>query len=279
MPESARRPPPPRSLPAVGRRLDFGISSGEVGAWLFPFPSSALDARMSSQVAALRALLAERFPNAVPPSQGTARPLSTGIPEINRALPNGGFPRGRLSAWEPGGGAAAILRSVCHTALSRTERVVWVDGEGVFAAEPWLPDLILVKPPGRVETLKCAEEMASTGSISLVVVDGARAERGERQRLSAAAGEGGAAVILLDRGATLVGGVRGASSFTRDGIEWSRSEIGEPIEIRSVCVHARVSSLGWSRETTFTLPLWAPPARLCLDPNWLARKGKEDPRR
>ncbi|HEX2093190.1 MAG TPA: hypothetical protein VHG28_12345, partial [Longimicrobiaceae bacterium] len=68
---------------------------------------------MASQLSTLRELLEQRFPGAVPVTHRTAGGVATGIAELDRVLPGGGFPRGRLSAWAPGGGATAVLRSAC----------------------------------------------------------------------------------------------------------------------------------------------------------------------
>ncbi|MGH7481623.1 MAG: hypothetical protein ACRELV_05665, partial [Longimicrobiales bacterium] len=64
-----------------------------------------------STVLALRELLQERFPGAQPVAPGgTARPAALGVAPLDRMLPEGGLPRGRLTHWRPGAGATALLR-------------------------------------------------------------------------------------------------------------------------------------------------------------------------
>jgi hypothetical protein len=72
--------------------------------------------RMSASVAALRALIQQRFPDAAPLTDGaqTSDGVATGITALDRLLPNQGLPRGRLSVWTPLGAANAILRSACR---------------------------------------------------------------------------------------------------------------------------------------------------------------------
>ena len=70
------------------------------------------------KVAVLRVLLEQRFPDAVQIAQHTADPVATGIAQLDRALPGGGFPLGRLTVWEPGGGATSIMRAACSAAIA-----------------------------------------------------------------------------------------------------------------------------------------------------------------
>src|ERR1043165_2576071 len=98
---------------------------------------------MSTSVAALRALIQQKFPDATPltgPFTGgaqTTEHVATGITALDQVLPNGGFPRGRLSVWAPFGGSTAILRASCHTVLLKGERSAWIDGGNTVAGAFW----------------------------------------------------------------------------------------------------------------------------------------------
>ena len=86
---------------------------------------------MSTSVAALRALIQQRFPDAtpvtgVPGGARTTEEVATGIAELDKVLPNGGLPRGRLSVWAPHGGSTAILRAACRSVVSAGERAAWI---------------------------------------------------------------------------------------------------------------------------------------------------------
>ena len=78
----------------------------------------------ASSVAALRALIQQRFPDATPLVGGTqtTEQVATGIRALDQVLPNGGLPRGRLSVWAPFGGSTAILRAACHAVVANGER-------------------------------------------------------------------------------------------------------------------------------------------------------------
>jgi len=79
----------------------------------------------------LRRRLAEEYPDARPlverDAQRLAHPVPTGIAALDRMLPGGGLPRGKLTAWAPDGGAAAVLRAACRAALAAGERAAWID--------------------------------------------------------------------------------------------------------------------------------------------------------
>src|ERR1700686_2652536 len=86
---------------------------------------------------AIRALIAERFPDAVSIADEDARrtvgPVPLGVAGLDRVFPAGGLPRGRLTAWlSQGGGATAILRAACHATIAAGERAAWIDGLGIL---------------------------------------------------------------------------------------------------------------------------------------------------
>ena len=65
----------------------------------------------AADLSSLRSILEQRFPDATPVTHRTTDQVASGISQLDRALPSGGFPRGRLSVWAPLGGATAILRA------------------------------------------------------------------------------------------------------------------------------------------------------------------------
>ncbi len=227
---------------------------------------------MASSVSALRELLEQRFPDALPVTHRTAGGVTTGIAALDRALPGGGLPRGRLVAWTPGGGATAVLRSACRAALERGERAAWVDGAGVACGDGWRGEAALFRPAGAREALACAEELVRSGGFVLVVLAGARAADTERVRLSRAAKEGGATLVLLDPGGFMAG-VRLVSRIRPDAYRWRLDPFGEPAEVDSVTVRAHVEALGWSKEAEFSLPVAAHDLRLSLEPALGDRRG------
>jgi hypothetical protein len=188
----------------------------------------------------LRRRLAEEYPDARPlverDAQRLAVPVPTGIEALDRALPGGGFPRGKLTAWTPDGGAAAVLRAACRAVMAAGERAAWIDGSrtatfgwaggsgereafrpqgammkhgptgirgGDNAAavrpDPRSPDLIplVVHPPDRLSALKGAELLLRSGAFGLVVLEGADALGPEVVRLTRAARDGGGAFVAL----------------------------------------------------------------------------------
>ena len=113
---------------------------------------------MSTSIAALRALIEQRFPDATPLTGGaqTAEQVATGIDALDRVLPNGGLPRGRLSVWAPQGGATAILRATCYSVVLQGERSAWIDGDNTVAGAFWnnAGGLYLVRPKSRIHALR-----------------------------------------------------------------------------------------------------------------------------
>ena len=88
-----------------------------------------------------------------PADAQTTEQVATGIAALDKILPNGGLPRGRLSVWAPQGGATAILRAACHSVVAGGERAAWIDGDNTVAGAFWcragrpLPRPSQVAPP------------------------------------------------------------------------------------------------------------------------------------
>src|ERR1043165_1989200 len=103
---------------------------------------------MSTSVAALRALIQQRFPDATPLTGGaqTTEHVATGISELNQVMPNGGFARGRPSVGAPFGGATPLLRASCQAVVEQGERSAWIDGDTTVAGANWADGPYLVRP-------------------------------------------------------------------------------------------------------------------------------------
>jgi hypothetical protein len=227
---------------------------------------------MSSQVVELRQAIAARFPGAVPLRYHTAAAVATGIGPLDRILPGGGFARGRLSLWAPGGGATAVLRGACAAVVERGERAAWVDGAGRVLGEVWPAGPWLLRPSGELAALTCAEELLRSGGFGLVVLTGVDSLAAEGVRLSRAAREGGGAFVAVGDGAP-VAAIRVTSRVTADGYRWRLDPFGEPAEAEAVRVEAAVSGLGWSGRTDFWLPVLGYERRLSLEPRLVDRRG------
>ena len=224
----------------------------------------------------LRRLLEGRFPDAVPVTYRTAGAVGTGLGELDRVLPGGGLPRGRLAAWAPGGGATAVLQAACLEAVRRGERAAWVDGAGVVAGEFWRGGPLLVRPAagegrGRA-ALAAAEELLRSGGFALVVVSGVEAVGTEAVRLARAAREGGSALVMLTAGVP-VAALRLRSRIAPDGYRWRRGPFGEPAEVEAVRLQVQATAMGWSARTELVLSVARHDLRLSLDPGLADRRG------
>lgn len=227
---------------------------------------------MTSSVLELRALLERRFPDAVPVTYRSAGAVATGVAALDGVLPGGGFPRGRLAWWVPGGGATAVLRAACEAVVARGERAAWVDGAGVMGGEGWRPGPLLLRPAGVREALECAEELLRCGGFALVVVSGEEVGDGEGVRLSRAVREGGGAGVVLAGGVGMAP-LRLVSRIPPNGYRWRRGPFGEPAEVEAAVVRVGVRALGVSAETEIVVPVVGHELRLCLEPGVVDRRG------
>src|ERR1043166_5021459 len=158
---------------------------------------------MSTSVAALRALIEQKFPDATPVTHRLTEQVATGISALDRALPSGGLPRGRLSAWAPHGGATAILRATCDWVVEQGERSAWVDADNTMAGACWDEGPYLVRPTSRTHALRAAEELLRCGGFALLVLAGADVKGPETVRLTRAAREGGTAFVTIASNASM----------------------------------------------------------------------------
>ncbi len=220
----------------------------------------------------LRELLDLKFPDAVPLQRRRTEIVATGIEELDSIFPSGGFPRGRLSVWAPGGGATAVLRSACRSAVAGGERSVWIDGNGTMAGAFWDAGPILLRPKSRLHALRAAESLLHSGGFAVVVLAGADPEGTENVRLSRAAHEGGGACIALTASAT-TSALRASSSIRPHGYIWRRDPHGDAAVIDTATLDVRISSLGWNRRARVMLPVRRDELRLALSVDLPDRRG------
>jgi hypothetical protein len=220
----------------------------------------------------LKETLARRYPDALPLVWRTAQAVSTGIESLDRLLPNGGLPRGRLTAWSPGGGATAVLRSACRSVVERGERSVWVDGSGWVLGDHWPAGPLLLRPAGTREALECAEELARSGGFGLVVLGVDGGVSGREVRLERAVRAGGGAFVVLSRDVP-VAQLRVLSRLVEASWTWRRDAFGAPVEAEAVIVRVEARSLGWQGRTEFRLPVRGFETRLSPDPGLVDRRG------
>jgi hypothetical protein len=233
---------------------------------------------VSTQVAALRSLLEQRFPDAVQIAQHSTARMPTGIAQLDRALPSGGFPLGRLTVWEPGGGATSIMRAACSTAVANGDRAAWIDVAGTIAGAFWEEGPLLVRPKGRVHALRAVDELLRSGGFRLVVLAGERA--GEPSffrdvdlvRLVRSAHDGGSAFVALTQLSTMAA-LRIAARIAPDQYRWSRDPFGDPAEVQDVRIRTQVRALGWNARAEFPIPVQSHELRLSLEPGLADRRG------
>jgi hypothetical protein len=225
-----------------------------------------------SSVADLRRALAARFPNAVPLPERTVPQISTGVEALDRILPGGGLPRGRLSVWTSGLGGSAVLRAACECAVERGERAIWIDGAGRIEPDVEWGGVVLARPRVERQALECAEELLRTGGFAVVVRLGEEARGPERFRLCRAAREGGAALVEISTDPHLAA-VRIQSWTDPGSFRWRLNGWGEPVDIESVTVRVRVRAGGWSRETDVVLAVSKHEHSLSLEPGLADRRG------
>jgi hypothetical protein len=223
-------------------------------------------------IADLRRVIEGRFPNAVPLPERTVPQISTGVEALDRILPGGGLPRGRLSVWSPGIGGAAILRSACRFAVQRGERAVWVEGpERIAAGVDWA-GVILARPKDELQALECTEELLRTGGFAVVAKVGERSSGAERLRLCRAAREGGSALVEISREGHMAA-VRIWARAGPESFRWRYDSLGAPLGVESVSLRVRVSAAGWSRQTDVALMISNHEHCMSLEPDLVDRRG------
>jgi hypothetical protein len=232
----------------------------------------------AAALSSLRSLLEQRFPDATPVTHRTVDQVPSGIAALDRCLPAGGFPRGRLSVWAPLGGATAILRASCYSVVHAGERAAWIDGEHMLTSNSWIDGPVLLKPVTRRSALKAAEELLRSGGFALVVLSGADPQGQEAVRLTRAAREGGAAFVNLTTTSAL-SSLRVASNLDPRGYQWHRTPFGEPAVAHDVLVRVRARAMGWNGHTQFLVPILHHELRMALEQGQPDRRGASVARR
>ncbi|HYV99104.1 MAG TPA: hypothetical protein VE967_16730 [Gemmatimonadaceae bacterium] len=223
-----------------------------------------------SSVAALRALLEQRFPDATPVTHRTSRPVPTGVAELDRVLPGGGFPLGRISVCEPRGGTTSMLRAACQNVVAGGHRAAWIDGARTICGAFWDDGPLLVRPDSHTHAVRAADELLRSGGFQLVVLTGVHATDPETMRLMRAVHDGGGAFATITQNTTMAA-LRLAAQI--DGCEWSFDPFGEPAELEAVHVRVHARALGWDKHTTFTIPVRTHELRLSLESGLADRRG------
>lgn len=236
---------------------------------------------MSAQVTALRQLLEQRFPDALPLTHRVGAravsPVETGLNVIDNILPSGGLPRTKLTAWAPYGGARAVLRAASYAAIRAGERAAWIDADGTVGPD-WRDGPLLLRPEGaqasvrRTNALRTAEVLLRSGGFALVVLAGAEPEGRETVRLTRAVREGGGAFVLIARSASMAS-LRITSRLIPHGVRWQHGPFADPAAAVDVRIEVRVRSLGWNVRAEVVLPVSRYELRLSVDPSLADRRG------
>lgn len=226
---------------------------------------------MSASIAALRALVEQRFPDALPITHRTTA-VATGLAPLDEILPSGGLPRGRLSAWASQGGATAILRAACLTTVRTGERAAWIDGRGAIGGVVWDEGPILLRPTSPARALRTADELLRSGGFGLVVLSGLEPARTETVRLTRAVREGGAALVTLAN-QTSMASLRLSSRVLPNSYRWRRDPFGGPAVAQQAVIRVRAQAPGWNAETDLSIPISHHELRLSLDASLADRRG------
>jgi hypothetical protein len=128
----------------------------------------------SSKLIDLRQLLAERFPQLVPP---VAQSLATGIPAIDDRI-GGGLPKNaitELTAPNPSAGSALLIHALLQTAHRNGFFLALVDGRDSFDPNTnsslVLPNLLWVRCQKALEAIQAADFLLRDGNFPLVLLD------------------------------------------------------------------------------------------------------------
>jgi hypothetical protein len=233
---------------------------------------------VSATVLALRQLLQHRFPDSAPLAE-RRNAVATGLGAVDAALPAGGLPRGRLTAWVSEGGATAVLRAACLTTVGAAERAVWIDAAGT-AGPGWTEGPLLLRPAGPTSAFRSAEAVLHSGAFALVVLAGAEPEGTARVRLARAAREGGAAFVTLAGGASprpgrggLLAALHVTSRILPHSYRWRPGPFGDPADPIAATIELRTRGPGWARRAQVVLAVASCDVRLPLGAGLADRRG------
>jgi len=138
------------------------------------------------KLAALRHLLAERFPSATP-AGARARALATGIPAIDAVA--GGLPLSAVTevvCAAPSCGSQLLVGELLATTRAARTRVALVDGHDSFDPASFSDDLVAhlvwVRCHATAEALQAVDLLARDANLGLVILDLRRASDAEVRR-------------------------------------------------------------------------------------------------
>jgi len=141
------------------------------------------------KLAALRHLLAERFPSVTQPT-APGRTLATGIPGLDGST--GGLPLSAVTevvCAAPSCGSQLLLGELLAKTRATRTRVALVDGSDAFDpasfTEDLLAHLVWVRCHGTAEALQAVDLLARDANLGLVVLDLRRAAEAELRRVPA----------------------------------------------------------------------------------------------
>jgi hypothetical protein len=220
--------------------------------------------------AAVQALIAQRFPDAIPVERWSRGTVPTGVEALDRILPNGGFQRGRLAVWMPGAGATALLRTAALRAVADGERAVWIDATCTVTGACWREGPLLVRPSSEHSALRAAEELGRSGGFAFVVLDGVEPQSPELVRCARAAYDGGAALVLITHATSLASLRLSSKPFPPVPV---CSRPFPPSVIRSLRVRVTARASGWHASTELALPVTHDDLRLSLELRHPDRRG------
>lgn len=125
-------------------------------------------------VAALRSLLAARFPERTRRSAGF---VATGVRPVDEVL-GGGLPAGRLIelvSAAPGSGGQTVLAQLLRTTRMARQRVALIDGADGFVPSEVPPDtlrhLVWVRARSAAEAFAAADILVRDGNYAVVLLD------------------------------------------------------------------------------------------------------------
>ena len=186
-----------------------------------------------------------------PRNSDNAPTIGSGLAELDRILPGGGFRPGTLVEWlaaRPGSGAGSLALSTARQAIVPNKALVVMDRLGRFfppAAAAWGIDsrrLILIRAADEADELWALEQALRSEAVGAVWAKIDRLESRDFRRLQLAAETGGGLGLLLRPA-----GVQGCPS-------WSHTQLlVEPIpprRLRVCVVRSRTACAGATVEVT-----------------------------
>jgi hypothetical protein len=140
-----------------------------------------------ANVAALRQLLAERFPSAPRTAAGV---LATGLPAIDDVC--GGLPRGALTelvCTAPSCGGQLVIGQLLRSTREERQRIALIDAADEFDPQSWPPEylshLVWVRCRSSQEAMQVADVFARDANLGMVVLDLRHAPEKELRRIAA----------------------------------------------------------------------------------------------